>query len=473
MSTRSSGQLSRMRRGLAWVEYCLLTAATAALDIGPARVRFGHARTLSRMLFGRHTPASVDAADPTGGDPGPTGARVSPTRTRASGSASLHVALVTASLDVGGVETVVATLARLLPVEGIEPIVLVLEGGRTAKALRAEGVEVREVPDEHALLRSLQALDPDVVEVHTATPAMGDVLASSGLPLVSVLHSVELYRSLPGWEASARLDAASHGVIAVSRTVREDHVAHVPTRSPATVTVVPNGADAVVPDARIRSRARARVAAAVGLPVAGSRIALCLARYDIQKNVVGLVDAFALAASRLPDVHLVVAGGISDWMEHARADALRRSTPAAERVHLLRESDAATLLDAADLFVIDSFFEGWPVAVTEAICRGLPVVMADVGGAQELLAADGGRGLIVPNPAGDPVTARTVAAARRRLHQRQRAVAADAIVEVAGWERTTRPAPFDHSTMVAGHADVFRDVARSTRPEDRDNAAGT
>lgn len=454
-----------LARSWARAEYAALTAATAAIDAGPARLRFGHVRTVSQAIFGRRDVRAVATQPdaPPSPERSSTNAGAIPASAGTPPAAPLSAALVTATLDVGGVETVVATLARLLPGLGVEPTVLVLEGGRTAHALHDEGVNIQEVRSASELTGALEALNPDVVEVHTATAPMTEALLRARLPIVSVLHSVELYRSVLGWEATARLDAASQAVIAVSRAVREDHVVHVAGRSRESVVVVPNGAEAHIPSAARRDRARQLVGSDLGIEHRGGTIALCLARYDIQKNIVGLVDAFVQAADRRPDLHLVVAGGISDWTEYARADALRRTAASGSRVHLLRESDSDTLLDAADLFIIDSYFEGWPVAVTEAVCRGLPVVMSEVGGAHELLGNGGGHGLVVPNAAGPRITARTVAAARRRMHQRNRTALAEAIDEVASLPRARYPAPFDNGTMAARHADVLRAAARSTR----------
>ncbi|MGO8610190.1 glycosyltransferase, partial [Rhizobium johnstonii] len=67
---------------------------------------------------------------------------------------------------------------------------------------------------------------------------------------------------------------------------------------------------------------------------------------------------------------------------------------------LLGNSDARTLLTAADAFVLDSFFEGWPVAATEAAAFGHPVILSDVGGARELVDRDPRRSVLIPNAAG-------------------------------------------------------------------------
>ncbi len=54
-------------------------------------------------------------------------------------------------------------------------------------------------------------------------------------------------------------------------------------------------------------------------------------------------------------------------------------------------ADAARFYAAADAFVLPSLFEGWSLAMAEAIMAGLPVVATSVGSATDLLPQIGGR----------------------------------------------------------------------------------
>jgi glycosyltransferase involved in cell wall biosynthesis len=58
-------------------------------------------------------------------------------------------------------------------------------------------------------------------------------------------------------------------------------------------------------------------------------------------------------------------------------------------------TDVATLLAAADIFVLPSHFEGLPMSVIEAMLTGLPVVTTNIRGPREQV-VDGVTGLIVP-----------------------------------------------------------------------------
>ena len=141
-----------------------------------------------------------------------------------------------------------------------------------------------------------------------------------------------------------------------------------------------------------------------------------LAQLVIQKNVYGLVTAFAEVAREIPRAHLLIAGRPHDRTYAEQVRMLRDSLPERNRIHLRENlANPSALLAAADGFVLNSFFEGWPLASMEALCAGLPVVMSEVGGACEQIGANDERGYVVPNPLGDPETVSWESAGRARF----------------------------------------------------------
>ena len=82
----------------------------------------------------------------------------------------------------------------------------------------------------------------------------------------------------------------------------------------------------------------------------------------------------------------------------------------ADRAHFVGWSDEPRRhLEALEVFVLPSRFEGFPLAVVEAMLAELPVVASDVGAVREAV-LDGRTGLLVPRD--DP---EALAAAVREL----------------------------------------------------------
>jgi glycosyltransferase involved in cell wall biosynthesis len=439
-----------------------LAALTAVADALPPRLRFGHWNTLMRVLSVGAVLPSIERQDRAAERQDRAAGR--PVTSAAAPAPDMRCAIVAGDLDNGGVEAVIAGLARGLPHHGIAVEVLCTSAGRVAGELRAAGVDVRAVPAAE-LATHLAASAPDAIQLHRVDPALvralrdaPDDLASRTVP---VFHAMESYLDADAWAALGELLARAPLSVAVSASVRDFFAERVALPAPR---VVVNGAPP--PSARMhRGDARARLSAAIGTELAERDVlVLGLQRFSEQKNAAGLVDAFLLAAERLPGARLIVAGAPDSWLEFRRADALRRLHPHGDRVHLLGDSDPATLLSAADVYALDSFAEGGPLAAVEAAAFGLPVVLSDVGFARELV-ADGAAGAVVPR-ANEDWSAAAVSRQRRRRHQRNRTAFAEALVAVAGRiGRAPQPGPpparFTVDGMVAAHARALREVARS------------
>jgi glycosyltransferase involved in cell wall biosynthesis len=120
---------------------------------------------------------------------------------------------------------------------------------------------------------------------------------------------------------------------------------------------------------------------------------VCVARLAAQKNHALLLRSFGKGPASNPRAHLLLVGGgrLEPELEK-EADALGLE----ERVHFLgTRSDVPEILNAADVFVLSSDYEGSPLSVMEAMAAGKPVISTAVGGVPELM-EDGRSGLLVP-----------------------------------------------------------------------------
>jgi glycosyltransferase involved in cell wall biosynthesis len=401
-------------------------------DLFPPRIRYGYVHRVTNAILStslpvvrgleRRQPEHRDVAD--------------------NMPAQTTCVLASDRLDVGGIGSVIETLALGLPSRGIRGVVVCHGNGDRAFRLRNLGVEVVSVDGGEQAARAIATIGPDVIALHSAPRYLELSALASGAPTITVMHNTEIHFTSRRWRDFSDLLSGSFSGIAVSETVRRFHAAHVSNAARRKIEVVPNGAPhADIPTSAERARARALVSEKVGSDLGGATLFVCLARYDSQKNIAGTVASFVQSLPKAPNARLLFAGEPSDWAEVRRAQAIAAASDARDRVHLLGNSDPRIILAAADAFVLNSFFEGWPVAATEAAVLGLPLLMSDVGGGSELVARDPQRSVLIPNPSGDPATMSDAAVRRARrmsTHQSNRDEFAAAVARLALPEEVPR-----------------------------------
>ena len=98
-------------------------------------------------------------------------------------------------------------------------------------------------------------------------------------------------------------------------------------------------------------------------------------RFNPQKNHPFLLDIFASLLEKEPNAVLLLVGGGEDMPKmQAKAQAL----DIAKHVRFLGvRSDVADLMQAMDVFVFPSLYEGLPVTMVEAQSAGLPCLISD------------------------------------------------------------------------------------------------
>lgn len=450
-------------RASARVTALLLGVVTGVTGMLPPRIRYGYAHRITGVLLRKPLPAvhALNAGQKSG-SPAPV--------TRIG---DLRCVLAGGELDVGGIGSVVEMLAARLPATGVTSAVICVDDGARAQRMRDAGIEVRSVHDKASALRALEELCPDVIQLHGAPAYLEAAAQESRAPLVPVMHNTEIHYSRARWRRFSQALSESSSAVAVSELVRTFHAGHLPAPLRSRITVIPNGAPGVgAPDVHQRRDARGRLERAVGARFSDDVVFVCLARYDAQKNIAGTVASFLACVAAGVPAQLVIAGEPSDWVELRRSEAIRRGSRDADRVHLLATSDARTLLAAADAFVLNSFFEGWPVAATEAWAAGLPLILSDFGGARELVGRDPARSVLITNGAGEAneVTDARVERARWRAgRQRNSSDLGGAILRVVDTVHSERALPFAPraasdgvAAMIDAHARVLRDAARSS-----------
>jgi glycosyltransferase involved in cell wall biosynthesis len=309
------------------------------------------------------------------------------------------------SLVVGGAERLVVHLVERLNRERFAPVCICLEsplGTHYEARVQASGTPLYFLgKGAGASWRVLQQLDalfrqyrPTVVHTHI-------IGLNYAYPLMFRYRTparVHTVHSLAQHEVGVRIGA---WVRILAFRYRIGHVVPVAVAEDVRTTIrqlygyldaplIPNGipTDEYAPDPNRRRRWRERH----GLEPEAI-VLTHVGRFAPPKNHALLIEAFAQLRTHTPLYLLLVGGGELE-------DAVRQQVAGLglqERVRFLGvRADVPAILNASDLFVLSSRWEGNPLSVMEAMAAGLPVVSTAVGGVPELV-REGETGLLVPS----------------------------------------------------------------------------
>jgi glycosyltransferase involved in cell wall biosynthesis len=152
-------------------------------------------------------------------------------------------------------------------------------------------------------------------------------------------------------------------------------------------------------------------------------------RLVADKGINELVEAFDIVSRNRNDVRLVLVGGQETKLDPLTDKTLATIEANENIVAVGQQSDVRPWLAAADVFVFPSYREGFPNVVIEAGAMGLPSIVTDINGSNEIVIVDQ-NGLIVPPRQVEPlVQAMTVLAddgeMRQAMASRARKMVAD------------------------------------------------
>jgi glycosyltransferase involved in cell wall biosynthesis len=220
----------------------------------------------------------------------------------------------------------------------------------------------------------------DGAPIRATDVGIQDSLAMPAGPPAAAKHLVPLLHQLPSeanarpsWRAPEREVLRSACLVV---TVSQHLAERVSRETDAPVTVVSPGWDR-----------------ACASRLADGDSVVCVANAAPRKGVADAIDAFTRA--RLHEARFVLAGDPRrDPLESGRIDAFASSLgPDLILDGVVDPSALAHRYSTARVFVSASRYEGWPIAVAEAMASTLPIVAFDVAGVRELV-RDGEDGIL-------------------------------------------------------------------------------
>ncbi len=208
--------------------------------------------------------------------------------------------------------------------------------------------------------------DADVVVVDSLAFRYGPPRADG--PIVALAHQLpsQANRRPDSIDAERRTLAAASFVVVVAEHLRD------------AVTPTTKGPVEVIPPGRDHSWA------ADGASLEGN-VVLCVANTVPGKGVPDAITAFVEAGIR--DAELFIAGdpGKDERESEMIRHAVSRSRESVRLLGVVSRDQLAELYGGARLFLTASRYEGWPIAVSEAMASGLPVVGFDAPGVRGLV----------------------------------------------------------------------------------------
>lgn len=304
----------------------------------------------------------------------------------------MHIVYIITGLEIGGAEYQVFTLLEQLKGRGhqlkiislLSPSTTVFTERLSAANIDFCSLEMKSKGDlPWALLRlrkELLCLQPDVVHSHMIHANLLTRLVRLLIPklkIVCTAHSIYEGGKMRDW-AYRLTNSLSHinTTISESATYRFTNEKVFPINKTRTVF---NGIDVdkFTPEYIRKEKVKPFRWLAVG-------------RLVKEKDYPTLISAF----SRLNDSQLFIAG------QGPQLDSLQLQVEQAglkERIHFLgAQNNIEKLYREVDGFVLSSEYEGYGIAVAEAMASELPVVVTDCGGPREIIGLGGVNGLLVP-----------------------------------------------------------------------------
>lgn len=300
-------------------------------------------------------------------------------------------------LNLGGAEQLLFTTLKYLNRDKFLPVVYCLgEKGKIGEAIEGIGIKVESLNRKvnicnpaiiHDLVHILNKERPNILHTNLFFANVYGRLSSklaAVKTIVTTLHNPDYtYEDSGRWTFKIRklLDRYSAKLtntnfIAVSELVKEDFEKQLKFKN---IKVLPNCIEVsrfVRLDASIIKEKRKEL----GIND-DDFIILNVGRIHPQKGQTHLIEAFNLVQKDNPQAKLIIAGIFGNDINRKEAQLKNRIATlglSANVIFLKDRRDIPEIMNASDIFAFPSLYEGFGIAMIEAMASGLPVVASDI-----------------------------------------------------------------------------------------------
>jgi 2-polyprenyl-3-methyl-5-hydroxy-6-metoxy-1,4-benzoquinol methylase/glycosyltransferase involved in cell wall biosynthesis len=309
-----------------------------------------------------------------------------------------YIAVMVDTLDKGGLEQVVAMLVREFIKRKMNITVFCTnKGGLIADKLRQEKIEVIEFNNnEKAFEKYIKENPPILVNTHF-TKNMLSIVKKLNIPMIEVIHNMYVFFGEDDWKIEREREKYFDKMIAVSDLVKETYVKKHGNVKPDKIAVIGNCAD----ENKIYGKSSEFIRSELKIETS-STVFINVSSIDSRKNQLGLLTAFDMFYKTVnSDSYLILVGNcLSEFYNNEVEKYIEELESKDHIIKLNYYQSIADLYNAADVFVMPSYFEGWSIAATEALYCGLPIIHSKCGSAIELV-KNGENGILIENPEPD------------------------------------------------------------------------
>ncbi|MFT4155793.1 glycosyltransferase family 4 protein [Parafilimonas sp.] len=294
---------------------------------------------------------------------------------------------------VGGGESHILSLVKHIDRTIFEPAVLSFTDGQMITELNHTGIENFVIPSEkpfdfttwNKVKKLMQQEQVDLVHIHGTRATSNIYWAAKNLhlPVVYTIHGWSFHDDQSFFTKKARIlfeqwiTKKTNCNISVSASNQNTGKANIPNFSS---TVIYNGID--VAHFNPANTDRRCVRRELNIP-ADAFVTSFIGRVTIQKNPLGLIQAFKKVAEANPKAILLMVG--DGDLKKAAIQSVKELGLEKSVVFENFRTDVADILFSSDVYCLPSLWEGFPIGLLEAMAMSKPVIATKVDGSSEII----------------------------------------------------------------------------------------
>lgn len=288
------------------------------------------------------------------------------------------------TVDRGGAEMLALDVCRSARRHGIEMIFATAQGGELEADFRASGADFvrlnRKLPIDFIEIFNLRRLIKkrgiEIAHAHQAVDALHLYLATLNMPVKKILTFHGFIADAKNLRSLRFLIPRMDANIVVSQGLKT-WLAKKDGLDVGSFRVLYNGTDVerLAPTGKSLKKELKLEQSAPLIGMIGNFYR------DPRKDQMTLCRALPKVFAEVKNAHCVFAGKVESGAEAKLRDCIEfcEASGIADRVHFLGvRDDIPDVLDALDLFVFSSLQEGLPIAMTEAMLVGVPLIVSNI-----------------------------------------------------------------------------------------------